>query len=77
MIGRKLKPKLFLMMLKTYILCFSFSYGNASAKFSYTVELRDTGTYGFQLPANQIIPTGEETTAAFIALAVEVKKSGA
>lgn len=54
-----------------------WSYGNASAKFSYTVELRDTGTYGFQLPANQIIPTGEETTAAFIALAVEVKKSGA
>jgi murein tripeptide amidase MpaA len=31
---------------------------------AYTIELRDTGTYGFKLPANQIIPTGIETWAA-------------
>jgi len=31
---------------------------------SYTFELRDTGTYGFRLPTNQIIPTGEENWAA-------------
>jgi len=30
----------------------------------YTIELRDTGQFGFQLPANQIIPTGEENFAA-------------
>lgn len=50
-----------------------WSYGSAGATYSYTVELRDTGTYGFQLPASQIVPTGQETTAAFIALAQEVK----
>jgi len=31
----------------------------------YTIELRDTGTYGFQLPPNQIIPTANENWAAF------------
>lgn len=30
-------------------------------KYSYAVELRDSGKYGFLLPADQIIPTGEET----------------
>jgi murein tripeptide amidase MpaA len=30
----------------------------------YTIELRDTGDYGFQLPANQIIPQGEEIVPA-------------
>ncbi|KAF2451997.1 hypothetical protein P171DRAFT_401894 [Karstenula rhodostoma CBS 690.94] len=33
--------------------------GNAT--YSYTWELRDTGTYGFQLPASQIQPTARET----------------
>jgi len=28
-----------------------------------TVELRDTGNYGFILPASQILPTGEEMWA--------------
>ena len=27
---------------------------------SFTIELRDTGTYGFLLPENQIIPNSEE-----------------
>eukprot|EP00118_Oscarella_pearsei_P024469 m.306135 g.306135 ORF g.306135 m.306135 type:complete len:430 (+) comp40995_c0_seq1:1471-2760(+) len=30
----------------------------------YTIELRDTGQYGFLLPADQIIPNGEEMVAA-------------
>lgn len=30
----------------------------------YTIELRDTGRYGFQLPPDQIIPTGEEMVLA-------------
>lgn len=30
-------------------------------KYAFTFELRDTGHYGFVLPANQIIPTAEET----------------
>jgi len=28
-----------------------------------TVELRDTGNYGFVLPANQILPSAEEAWA--------------
>jgi len=35
---------------------------------SYTIELRDTGRYGFRLPTSQIIPTGEENIRGFIAL---------
>ncbi|XP_051975121.1 carboxypeptidase A4 [Xyrauchen texanus] len=33
-------------------------------KYSFAFELRDTGLYGFILPANQIIPTAEETWLA-------------
>ncbi|KAK3369660.1 hypothetical protein B0T24DRAFT_363200 [Lasiosphaeria ovina] len=33
--------------------------------YTFTTELRDTGNNGFVLPANQIVPTGEETYAAF------------
>ncbi|KAH9881131.1 hypothetical protein J1614_001626 [Plenodomus biglobosus] len=35
----------------------------AKANYSMTVELRDTGTYGFVLPAAQIVPSAEETWA--------------
>ncbi|XP_062539762.1 carboxypeptidase B-like [Armigeres subalbatus] len=34
--------------------------GDMKIKYSYTVELRDSGRYGFVLPASQIKPTGEE-----------------
>ena len=50
-----------------------WAYGSANVRYSYTVELRDTGSYGFQLPASQIIPTGKETSAAFFALAQAVR----
>ncbi|OBZ77986.1 Carboxypeptidase A2 [Grifola frondosa] len=36
-------------------------YARAGVKFSYSVFLRDTGTYGFSLPAEWIRPVGEET----------------
>lgn len=29
----------------------------------FTIELRDTGRYGFVLPAEQIVPSGEESFA--------------
>lgn len=32
----------------------------------FTIELRDTGRYGFELPAEQIIPTGEECFQAVL-----------
>ncbi|XP_019501633.1 PREDICTED: carboxypeptidase A4 [Hipposideros armiger] len=34
---------------------------NNGIKYAFTFELRDTGHYGFLLPADQIIPTAEET----------------
>lgn len=37
--------------------------GVAGIKYSYTVELRDHGQYGFLLPASQIIPTAKEIWA--------------
>ncbi|CAG0886880.1 unnamed protein product [Darwinula stevensoni] len=43
--------------------------GAAGIKYAYTIELRDTGTFGFLLPPEQIIPTGEETWAAIMAVA--------
>ncbi|XP_786036.3 carboxypeptidase B [Strongylocentrotus purpuratus] len=45
-----------------------WGYATLGAKYSYVVELRDTGRYGFLLPANQIIPTGQETYEAVKAL---------
>ncbi|GAB1317997.1 hypothetical protein MFIFM68171_08207 [Madurella fahalii] len=35
----------------------------AGADYSFAAELRDTGNYGFVLPANQIVPSGEEAYA--------------
>ncbi|XP_011690613.1 PREDICTED: zinc carboxypeptidase isoform X2 [Wasmannia auropunctata] len=43
---------------------------------AYTYELRDRGRYGFLLPPNQIIPTGEETMDSLIAMFKEVKARG-
>jgi len=41
--------------------------------YSYGLELRDTGRYGFMLPANQIIPTGIETFAAIKTMVAEMR----
>jgi len=41
-----------------------YTYGVANVLYSYGVELRDTGEYGFLLPADQIVPSGIETYAA-------------
>ncbi|KAL2917990.1 hypothetical protein HK105_202404 [Polyrhizophydium stewartii] len=37
-------------------------------KYTYSVELRDTGDNGFTLPASQIVPSGKEVVAAVVAL---------
>ncbi|MBL9030703.1 MAG: hypothetical protein JNM80_03230 [Phycisphaerae bacterium] len=36
---------------------------------AFTFELRDTGQFGFLLPADQIVPTGQETFNAILTLA--------
>ncbi|XP_063786525.1 carboxypeptidase A1-like [Pseudophryne corroboree] len=41
---------------------------NQGIKYSFSFELRDTGRYGFALPANQIIPTAQETWLALTVL---------
>nr|XP_054775121.1 carboxypeptidase B-like [Lytechinus pictus] len=45
-----------------------WGYAKLGAKYSYVVELRDMGSYGFLLPSDQIIPTGEETLEGVLAL---------
>ncbi|KAL3859099.1 hypothetical protein ACJMK2_009332 [Sinanodonta woodiana] len=46
-----------------------WAYAKARIKYSYGVELRDTGKYGFLLPADQIIPSGQETLKGIVAIA--------
>jgi len=43
-------------------------YGAANVTFSFAVEGRDTGRYGFVLPPAQIVPSGEENMAAVLAM---------
>ncbi|XP_008047784.1 carboxypeptidase A4 isoform X2 [Carlito syrichta] len=42
-------------------------------KYAFTFELRDTGHYGFLLPASQIIPTAEETWLGLKAILEHVR----
>ncbi|KAI8578085.1 hypothetical protein K450DRAFT_248945 [Umbelopsis ramanniana AG] len=43
-----------------------WTYAVANVKYSFAAELRDVGQYGFLLPENQIVPSGEETLAAVL-----------
>jgi len=45
-----------------------YTDGVGNATFSYTYELRDTGSYGFALPANQIQPTVRETWEGLVSM---------
>ncbi|KAK3610302.1 hypothetical protein CHS0354_029768 [Potamilus streckersoni] len=47
-----------------------YAKGSAGVKYSYTLELRDTGVHGFVLPENQILPACEETWAGVKAFAL-------
>ena len=50
-----------------------WTYDTAKMLYSYAVELRDQGQYGFLLPPEQIIPSGLETFEALKALAFYIK----
>ena len=50
-----------------------YTYGELGIKYSFALELRDRGQYGFLLPANQIVPTAMETFEGIKAMAKEMK----
>lgn len=50
-----------------------YTYDNLGVKYSFTAELRDTGNYGFILPANQIVPSSIENWAGFKYLLANMK----
>lgn len=52
-----------------------WAYEKAGIKYSYTIELRDTGNFGFLLPRQQIIPTGEETLNGLLAMISQMQKN--
>nr|XP_054775101.1 carboxypeptidase B-like [Lytechinus pictus] len=52
-----------------------WGYAELGAPYSYVVELRDTGEYGFVLPENQLLATGEETYAGLKALLNSIKNN--
>jgi len=49
-----------------------WTLGEAGIPYSFAMELRDTGNYGFILPPEQIIPTGEEVWAFHLTVAREI-----
>merc|ERR1719317_179232 len=51
-----------------------WALGEAGIKYSFSMHLRDQGMYGFLLPANQIIPSGEEVWSFHSIVAREIIK---
>ncbi|KAJ3514780.1 hypothetical protein NLJ89_g2182 [Agrocybe chaxingu] len=50
-----------------------YAYDVSRVKYSFTAELRDTGSNGFVLPANQIRPSGEEVWAGVKSLLANMR----
>lgn len=49
-------------------------YEKQNVSITYTIELRDSGRYGFLLPADQIIDNCLETKDAIIAMVAETRQ---
>jgi murein tripeptide amidase MpaA len=52
-----------------------YYYDAAQIVYSYTIEVRDTGVYGFELPPDQILPTATETWNGLKAFTAEIMKT--
>lgn len=52
-----------------------YTYGVLGIKYSFALELRDKGAYGFLLPESQIVPTAMETFEGIKAVALAMKIS--
>ncbi|KAI8581435.1 hypothetical protein K450DRAFT_233083 [Umbelopsis ramanniana AG] len=50
-----------------------WSYTKQHVKYSYEIQLRDTGSYGFLLPPSEILPSGEEMLSAIQNLALFIR----
>ncbi|XP_072014987.1 carboxypeptidase B-like [Amphiura filiformis] len=53
-----------------------WTYDVANITYSYGIELRDTGEYGFVIPASNIQPSGEEMVAGMKVLGHHILNSG-
>lgn len=53
---------------------FDWTRGVKNIKYSYTIELGDTGHYAFLLPASHIKPTGEEMLKFIYVMTQEILK---
>jgi hypothetical protein len=49
--------------------------GVFNTPYTFSWELRDTGNYGFLLPANQIIDTAEETVNSVVVILQHAKEN--
>jgi hypothetical protein len=49
--------------------------GIYNTRYTFAWELRDTGRYGFLLPASQIIDTGEETLNSVVVILQHAKEN--
>ena len=49
-----------------------YAKGELKVPYVYTIELRDTGAYGFLLPAEQITPCAKEIVAFHVVAAQQV-----
>ena len=49
-----------------------WAYRTMNIPYVFTIELRDKGEHGWELPPDQILPTGEETWAGFRAMLLAI-----
>jgi hypothetical protein len=64
--GNQMHKMIFLLILTITLLIAVYRY-------SYTIELPDTGNHGFVLPASQILPVAKEALAATLAMIQAIK----